>query len=187
MDSGGSATHGHSKLENPHTLTWRGKLNRHPFCGCQLLGQQWLDRTACWAAACGAGLGLPIPWHIARGGRWGGVAGRLAGLLAVPRRLKRPCNTCIALPCNCITFPHSFGLIHPHMRHRQPHTFQQAPPATSPMRDMLLRLLRLVTHQSCQDSCDGLGCYFTSPWRVLGAADSGSPGLLDGIHMHWQW
>jgi len=55
----------------------------------------------------------------------------------------RPCNTCIALPCICITFPQRFSLIHLHKRHRQPHTFQQAPPATSPMLDML-RCQRLV-------------------------------------------
>jgi len=49
---------------------------------------------------------------------------------------ERPCYSCNALPCISTTFPQSCSLIHPPMRHRQPHTFQQAPPATSPMRDM---------------------------------------------------
>jgi len=66
---------------------------------------------------------------------------------------ERPCNTCLALPCICIKFPQSFSLIHLHMRHRQPHTFQQAPPpATSPMRDMPSACL-------CADCCS---------WRARG-------------------
>jgi len=68
-----------------------------------------------------------------------GEGGWLEGWLGCLLRLggsERPCNTCNALPCISVTFPQNFSLIPPLMRHRQPHTFQQAPPATSPMRDM---------------------------------------------------
>jgi len=68
-------------------------------------------------------------------GEGGWLEGWLGCLLCLGGS-ERPCNTCIVLPCICITFPQSVSLIHPHMRHRQPHTFQQAPPATSPMCDM---------------------------------------------------
>jgi len=59
-------------------------------------------------------------------GEGGWLEGWLGCLLCLGGS-ERPCSTCIASPCICITFPQS--LIHPHKRHRQPHTFQQAPGA----------------------------------------------------------
>jgi len=85
-----------------------------------------------------AALSSAQPLDISRAGvgEGGWLEGWLGCLLCLGGS-ERPCNTCNALPCISITFPQSFSLIHPHMRHRQPHTIQQAPSATSPMRDML--------------------------------------------------
>jgi len=80
-----------------------------------------------------AGLDISHMW-VGEGGGW--LEGWLGWLLCLGGS-ERPCNTCNSLPRISFIFPQSFSLIHPHMRHRQPHTFQQAPPATSLMRDML--------------------------------------------------
>jgi len=79
--------------------------------------------------------------YRARVGEGGWLEGWLGCLLCLGGP-EWPCNTCIALRCISITFPQTFSLTYPHMRHRQPHTFQQAPPATSPMRDMLTKFVR---------------------------------------------
>jgi len=145
-DASGSASRGstesawqqNTKHGFSTVLKWKPFSNRarsnSARCGADLqvllsrLTRAALDTECpCWLSDARANA---LTYRAGVGEEEGWLEGLLGCLLCLGGS-KRPCNTCNALPCISITLPQSFSLIHPHMRHRQPHTVQQAPPATS--------------------------------------------------------